>query len=88
MKKETPKVTAARMPGLLYAKAYRTQHTLKDDSKAVVLYKGIIAAYPHSREAGYARSQIRGIEGKEYPTRTPYIAQPPETSSLPETPIS
>lgn len=44
-----------------YAVAHAAHYSAKDLGQALSLYVGITAVYPESREAGYARSQIRNI---------------------------
>lgn len=44
-----------------YSDAHAAHYGRKDLNQALGLYLGITAAYPESREAGYARSQIRNI---------------------------
>ena len=44
-----------------YADAHAAHYGKKDLNQALGLYLGITVAYPESREAGYARSQIRNI---------------------------
>ena len=88
MKKDDPKNSEIKFAGLLYAAAYRTQHMLKDATKARVLYKEIITAYPYSREAGYARSQIRAIEGSIVPTYNLTEPKPINNSAVSKIPSS
>lgn len=47
--------------GQQYAKAYSTHYVTKDLPGAMELYRGVMAAFPESPEAGYSRSQIKGI---------------------------
>ena len=47
--------------GQQYADAYSTHYVTKDLPAAIELYRGVMTAFPESPEAGYSRSQIRGI---------------------------
>ena len=52
------KVTLA---GQDYTKAYGMHYKTKDLQKAFKLYRGIIADYPETEEAGYSLSQVQNI---------------------------
>ena len=47
--------------GRQYAAAYEIHYATKNLREAFGLYKGIIAAHPTTKEAGYAKSQIQNI---------------------------
>ena len=57
MKNETNRGVAAQQ----YAAAHAAHHTTKDLRKALMLYKGILALHPNTKEAGYAQTQIQNI---------------------------
>jgi hypothetical protein len=44
-----------------YTKAYDMHYKTKDLPKAFKLYRGIIADYPGTEEAGYSLSQVQNI---------------------------
>ena len=44
-----------------YTKAHDMHYKTKDLPKAFKLYRGIIADYPETKEAGYSLSQIQNI---------------------------
>lgn len=44
-----------------YAVAHAAHYGKKDLNQALALYLEVMAAYPATREAGFARSQIRNI---------------------------
>ena len=44
-----------------YKKAYNIHYKIKDLPKAFKLYRGIIADYPNTDEAGYSLSQVKNI---------------------------
>ncbi len=47
--------------GEKYAAAHDMHYTTKDLREAIQLYRGVMAAYPDTEEAGYSRSQIQNI---------------------------
>jgi hypothetical protein len=44
-----------------YKNAYRIHYTEGDLREALGLYKGVIAAFPDTNEAGYSQTQIQNI---------------------------
>jgi hypothetical protein len=58
-----------------YAAAHAAHHGTKDLRAALELYKGILAAYPDTQEAGYSRSQIQNIIKEVVPERELLEAQ-------------
>jgi hypothetical protein len=47
--------------GQRYAAAHAAHYRTKDMREALELYKGVMAAHPDTREAGYSRTQIQNI---------------------------
>jgi len=58
-----------------YAAAYLEHYTTKDLNKALGLYRGVMAAYPDSEEAGYSRTQVLNIVNSVIPKRDIFDAQ-------------
>lgn len=63
MKKDTRRSEANQ----LYTAAHQEQYKNKDLSAALAIYRDIVAAHPGSKEAAYARGQIRNIVSKVVP---------------------
>ena len=61
--------------GQQYAAAHAAHYTTKNLREALDLYKGIIAAHPDTREAGYSRSQIQNIVNAVVPEQGLFDAQ-------------
>ena len=61
--------------GQQYAAAHAAHYTTKNLREALDLYKGIIAAHPDTREAGYSRSQIQNIVNAVVPEQELFDAQ-------------
>jgi hypothetical protein len=57
MSSDTQKTEAGRQ----YAAAYEIHYANKNLRDAFKLYKEILIAYPDTKEAGYAKSQIQNI---------------------------
>ena len=57
MSTNTKQIEAARQ----YATAYEIHYAHKNMGEAFKLYKEILTAYPDTKEAGYAKSQIQNI---------------------------
>ena len=57
MSTNTEQMEAARQ----YAAAYEFHYAHKNLREAFKLYKEILATYPDTKEAGYAKSQIQNI---------------------------
>ena len=61
--------------GEQYVEAYAAHYTTKDLHKAIDLYKGIMAAYPNTKEAEYSRTQIQNIVQSVVPNQRLLDAQ-------------
>lgn len=57
MRNETPLTEAGRR----YASAHEAHYGAKNLREALELYKGVMAAYPETRESADSRSQIQNI---------------------------
>lgn len=58
-----------------YAAAHAAHYETKDLRVALELYRGILAAQPDSKEAGYSRSQIQNIIKDVVPERELFEAE-------------
>lgn len=67
--------TGSSEPGRLYTTAHAAHYETKDLGKALVLYRGIMAAHPDSQEAAYSRSQINNIVKAVVPEQELFDAQ-------------
>ncbi|MBN2524915.1 MAG: hypothetical protein JXR76_00890 [Deltaproteobacteria bacterium] len=61
--------------GRQYLAAYEMQYESEDLREALVLYEGVITAFPESAEAGYSRSQINHIVRAVVPKQELFDAQ-------------
>ena len=71
MKKANQKTEA----GQQYAAAHEAHYTTKDLQDALGLYRGVMAAHPNTKEAGYSRSQIQNIVNAVVPIQELFDAQ-------------
>jgi hypothetical protein len=69
------KDTDSPEPFKLYAAAYAVHYEVGDLLAAVGYYRSIIAAYPGTPEAGYARSQVMNIVNGSVSHQTLFDAQ-------------
>ena len=60
--------------GQQYTAAHEAHYTSKDLSKALKLYRVVIADHPETREAGYSWSQIQNIAGAVVPKQAIFDA--------------
>jgi len=70
----TSEVATAKA-GLHYAAAHAAHYTTKDLHEALELYRGVMAEYPGTQEAGYSRTQIENIVGAVIPKQALFDAQ-------------
>jgi hypothetical protein len=61
--------------GKKYEAAHAAHYTKKNLHEALVLYKGILAAHPDTREAEYSRSQLMNIVNSVVPKQELLDAQ-------------
>jgi hypothetical protein len=67
--------TAHTAAGRQYAAAHAAHYATKDLYEALQLYKGVMAAYPNTREARYSQTQIYNIVKSVVPEQELLAAQ-------------
>ena len=61
--------------GKHYARAYAAHYTAQDLHRAIDLYKGVMTAYPNTKEAEYSQTQIQNIVQRVVPEQRLLDAQ-------------